>query len=963
MSFTNPSAFFLLLLLPIFIRLGWPRLAYRRRRDMAALVIRLVLVLLLILSLAGLEIRRPADNLAVVFLVDVSDSMDDVSQRQALEFVRASIDEMANQDRAAVILFGSNALVEHPMDELINLNRIGSNPIRINTDMAEAIRLGLALFPPDAAKRMVVLSDGLETTGDALRAAELAAATGVQIEYVPFGIPRDKEVLVSSVSVPAVVGEDEPFDLIISIENKGTEVMPANVFVFAGGQTIHEASVDLYPGDNRYAVGPIQYPVARFLDFQVKIEPQTAEGFKQNNQLSAFTQVSGRPCVLVVANDPAETQYLENALNEAGLLTDVVTPDNMPLGLAPLVTYKSIILANVPAADLTPTRMELLQTYVKDLGRGLVAIGGPESYGVGGYFQTPLEETLPVDMRIKDEERIPKLTMVYVIDRSGSMEMSGPSGFTNLELAKEAVLRSLDFLNDYDRAGVVSFDTQAFWVFEIQEVGDSASRQALEDEIGSLRSGGGTDIFGGLSAVDRALPNDPSTLKHVILLTDGGANPGGIIPLVQRLRSNYDITTSVVAIGEDYAPFLRDVASYGGGNFHISTTVESIPSIFSAETVLATRSYIFEDPFVPTLVSNSPILDGLDLSAVPQLLGYVATTPKDTATVIFTGPEDDPILASWQYGLGRSVAFMSDATLRWGAQWVSWSQYTRFWNQVVRWTITEGTTNNLDTWVEQRGEEAVLVVDARDNDGNYLNGLELESSIVGPPPDYTSVALDFQQVAPGRYEAAFAPTMEGAYHIGVFGQTPEGAPVQATIGQNTGWVLSYSSEYSVSQPDVQLLRAIAGKTGGDTLAGDPAGAFIHNLDQEEAARPLWPFLLGAAAFLLVMDIAVRRLVINKSDLQRLRERFLVRREADYEVSERSEQLGGLMRAKDRAKEQTATSDNAPSVSPPPAAPPPPKPEPKAEAPKPRAKPKSAPPPATDGNMASRLLQKKREREE
>lgn len=959
MSFTNPSAFFLLLLLPIFMRLGWPRLAYRRRRDRVALVIRLLLVCLLILSLAGLEIRRPADNLAVVFLVDVSDSMDDASQRQALEFVRASIDAMAERDRAAVILFGGNALVEHPMDALINLNRIGSNPIRINTNMAEAIRLGLALFPPDAAKRIVLLSDGLETTGDALRAAELAAATGVQIEYVPFGIPRDKEVLVSSVSVPAVVGEDEPFDLIISIENKGTEVAPANVFVFAGGQTIHEASVNLYPGDNRYAVGPIQYPVARFLDFQVRVEPQTAEGFKQNNQLSAFTQVSGRPRVLIVTRDPAEIQYLENALNEAGLLTDVVTPNNMPLGLAPLVTYKSIILANVPAADLTPTRMELLQTYVKDLGRGLVVIGGPESYGVGGYFQTPLEETLPVEMRIKDEERIPKLTMVYVIDRSGSMDIAGPSGFTNLELAKEAVLRSLNFLNDYDRAGVVAFDTQAFWVFEIQEVGGAESRRVLEDRVGSLRTGGGTDIFGGLSATDRALPNDPSNLKHVILMTDGGANPSGIIPMVQRWYSNHGITTSVVAIGDGYAPFLRDVAAYGGGNFHISNSVESIPSIFSAETVLATRSYIFEDPFVPALVANSPILDGLNLSAVPQLLGYVATTPKNTATVIFTGPEDDPILASWQYGLGRSVAFTSDATLRWGAQWVGWDQYTRFWNQVVRWTITEGSTNNLDTWVEHRGEQAVLVVDARDNNGNYLNGLELESAIVGPPPDYTSVALNFQQVAPGRYEATFEPTMEGAYHIGVFGKTPEDAAVQATIAQNTGWVLSYSSEYRVSQPNTQLLRAIAGKTGGGSLAGDPTGAFVHDLNQEVAAQPLWPYLLALAAFLLVVDIAVRRLVINKGDWQRLREKLSIRK-ASYDDSERSEQLGGLMRAKDRAKEQTTVADNGSTRVP---APLPPTPAPKAEVSKPRAKSKAPPAPVTDGSAASRLLQKKREREE
>ena len=290
-----------------------------------------------------------------------------------------------------------------------------------------------------------------------------------------------------------------------------------------------------------------------------------------------------------------------------------------------------------------------------------------------------LEETLPVEMRIRDEERIPQLTMVYVVDRSGSMSFVGPSGYSNMELAKEATLRSMNFLNDYDRVGMVSFDTQAFWVVELQDIGDPQNRQSIEELVASLRAGGGTDIYGGMTAIDRELPSDPSTLKHVILLTDGGANPQGVIPLTSRLFNNYDITTSVIAMGQDYAPWLREVAAVGNGNFHVTSTVESIPAIFSAETVLATRSYIVEEPFNVALTASSPILDGIPLSGIPPLQGYIATTPKDTATVVFTGPEDDPILASWQYGLGRAVAFTSDATLRWGSDWVNnWAEYTRF---------------------------------------------------------------------------------------------------------------------------------------------------------------------------------------------------------------------------------------------------------------------------------------------
>ncbi len=965
-SVTEPTAFLLLLLIPIFVRLGWPQTAYRRRRDFMAMGIRIALIVVLILSLAGLQARQRANRLAVVFLVDVSDSMDSVSQAQAIEYVQAAVANMTTDDQAAIILFGENALVEQPMQDIIDIRQLGTRPVAINTDLAEAIRLGLALFPPDAAKRIVILSDGLETTGNALRAAELAAATDVQIDYVPFGIVRDREVLVSSVRVPSVVGEDEPFDMIVEIENRGNVSTQVLLNVSADGETLEAQEVTVRPGTNRYVFSPLQYPTARFINFRVTIEPQTGEGFTENNQLSAFTQVTGRSRVLIVASDPTETTALEAALTDAGLLLEVIQPDQMPLGLAPLAVYESIILANVSAAELTPLRMELLQLYVRDAGRGLVVIGGPDSFGVGGYFDTPLEETLPVDMRIRDQERIPQLTMVYVLDRSGSMEFRGTSGFSNLQLAKEAIIRSVNFLNDYDRTGIVSFDTQAFWVVDIQNIGSSSNRNDIIDLVASLNAGGGTDIYGGMSAIDRELPGDPSTLKHVILLTDGGANPEGVIPLTGRLRDSYDITTTVIAVGQDYAPWLRDMARVGGGNFHIATTVENIPAIFSSETVLATRSYIYEEPFRPALTATSPIVDGISLSSIPNLLGYIATSPKDTATVIFTGPEDDPILASWQYGLGRSVAFTSDATLRWGTEWVTnWGDYTKFWNQVVRWTITENSGSNIDTRIETRGDTRVVVVDARDDAGNYLNQLDLDTAIIYP--DRTTQSPTFRQVAPGRYEAAFQPNQEGSYFIRVYGTTPEDAPIEATVAQNTGWVLSYSQEYSVSEPAPQFLQDIAVTTGGGSLAGNPANAFVHNLNQAEAALPLYPYLLALAAFLLILDIAVRRLVINRSDVERLRAwaaGLVGRSPSTYEGTDKEQRISDLMRAKQRASGEPQPQTAVPTV---PSAAPVSKPA--ATNPPPSAGPVQRPARQTNtrgeasATTASSLLKKKRERDD
>lgn len=961
MGFSNPLALVLLLLLPVFVLIGYSNSPYRRRRNILSLLLRLILVTLIIFALAGFQIPRQTDRLAVVFMVDTSDSMSPRTQEAALDYIRNALDELKiDRDEAAVVFFGGNAVVEEPMSNALDLSQVGATPITLNTDIDEAIRLGLALFPPDAAKRMVILSDGIETVGDAESAARLAATTDVQITYVPFEreiLPS--EVLVTAVDLPPRVNEDEVFDLGVTVESESAT--NAELRVLAGGEIIYSQSVALLEGENRFSVGPLNMPSTGFVDFRVQIEPQSPDGFYQNNELSAFTEVKGRPTVLLVANDPQEIEFLQPALEENGIIVEVTHPRDLPTGLAPLSEYSSIVLADVPATELTPDRMKLLQIYVRDLGGGLVAVGGPNSYGVGGYFETPLEEILPVEMRIRDIQRIPTLTMLFVLDRSGSMEMvSDPRGFTNLELAKEAILRSFNFMNDFDRTGVISFDAAAYYIIDLQEIGDATSRNQLEDDVASLRPGGGTDIYGALVTAGQTLPADPSAIKHMILLTDGGADPAQSLTLAERLYDDYGITLSVVAVGQGYAPWLRDLARSGHGNFHEVFDVSTIPSIFSAETVLATRSYIFEEEFFPTLTGRSPIIEGIN--STPSLQGYVATTEKDTATVIFRTPEEDPLLASWQYGLGRSVAFTSDASSRWGVNWVTWEEYARFWSQAVRWTITEGTNSNLEVRVEQRGEQAVLVVDARDDEGDFLNGVSLNAAVVTPNLD--SQTINIPQVAPGRYEMPFTPETEGAYFVRVAGANGENA-----VAQTSGWVLSYSAEYALSQADERFLSRLAEITGGGSLADQPEAVFKHNLSLQDSAQPIWRWLLSAAALLLILDIAMRRLIITPSDLRAARAAISkwagVGRQLERETATTG-RMGDLMDAKKRASSASIMTDEAARTklkdivkgATPPS---------EGTAPKiaPSA-PKSDPPTRkptegrTSGSLASRLLEKRKE---
>ncbi len=930
MTFSAPLALLLLLIIPAIVYVGRPRVAFRRGRDIASLIIRTLILLLLILALAGAQSIQAADKLAVVFLVDASDSV--AAQDAQVAYMRDAIAAMRPEDEAAIVVFGANALVERPMSSVREVAPIRSTPITGNTDLQEAISLGLALFPSDAAKRMVILSDGLQTVGDAEVAARRAASTDVEISYVEYEREFGAEVLVSDVRVPAAVGAGQQFDLSLTV--RAEQDTRATITVFAAGAIIHRDDVTLRAGDNHYAL-TLQAGETDYYDFRVQVDPVSGDVFYQNNGLAAFSRVIGAPRVMVVSPSADEADALIAALTELGLLVDLVDLSDMPVGVAGLTAYSAVILNNVPATQLSNRRMETLQTYVRDLGGGLIAIGGPNAYAPGGYFETPLEETLPVEMQIRDQQRLPQLTIAYVIDRSGSMSMIGPSGVENIELAKEAIIRSLNFLQPNDRAGVISFDTDGYWIAEMQPVLDRVGLQLL---VGSLRAGGGTDILAGMTLAAQAMQTEPSERKHIILLTDGGANEAGLVRLTQELYETYDVTTSVIAIGGMAADFLDDMAQAGGGNYHQATQIETIPSIFAQETVLATRSYIFEEEFVPTIGAIHPIIDGIGAS--PSLLGYVATTPKDTAQVILRGSEpfSDPILAAWQYGLGRAVAFTSDATGRWAANWIGWEGFARFWNQAVRWTITEGASDNLEARIVMEGETARLIVDARDDDRNFRNGLTLTTSLVSP--DREAVVLRLQQVAPGRYEATFTPSAEGAYFLRI-------GDADGAVDLLTGWVMSYSPEYNTRADARSILPDLAEMTGGQNLSDDSGAAFAHK-PAVPTTSPLAPQLLLAALLLLPIDIAVRRLLITRGDLKRAWAALRPPRQ----TPQTSDRLSTLIMAKARAQEKTQGA-------------PPPTPRTGGEgrsAPSAPRSPRPADQPEQDGSLAGKLLQKRKERE-
>lgn len=973
MDFTTPLALLLLLTIPYFVWLGRPGQAGGRRwRDWFSLGLRLLILTLLTLSLAGAQIVRAADTLAVVFLIDASDSVRPGQTEEAEAFVRQAIETMGPADEAAVVVFGANALVERPMSGLAELAPITSVPQSLHTNVAEAIRLGMALFPAGSARRIVVLSDGAATAGDAVEAARLAAAAGVEISFVPLSrAANGDEALLASVSVPTRVSQGEAFRIEVTAES--TTDMQATLRILTGGSIVHEEAVELRRGVNNFAVR-LRATEQEFARYRVQLAPAN-DTYYQNNELAAFTEVLGPPRVLLVAADstvgddgtpqPDESPQLRLALEAAGLEVDRLTPADLPADLEQLSNYASVVLVNVNAKNLSPRKMETLQSYVRDLGGGLVAVGGPQSFGMGGYFRTPLEETLPVDMQIQDEERFPSVSMVLVIDRSGSMA-ANEGGLTKIQLAAEGAVRVVELLHDFDEITVIPVDTEANDSIGPLPAGEKERAIGLIRQIGA--GSGGIYVRTGLEAAAQALAGSQNQVKHIILLADGADSEEkeGVPELIGALAAE-GVTVSTVSIGggPDTA-WLQEMAALGGGRFHFTDQAANLPQIFTQETTSIQRSYLIEERFFPDLVGRSPILAGI--SAVPPLYGYVGTSPKGTAQVILNTHQGDPLLVTWQYGLGRAVAWTSDATGRWAADWVNWEGFPVFWAQAVRWTVSQDRDSSVETAIEYGNEQARLVVDARSANGDFLNDLAMEANVVGPTGAVAGLTL--QQVAPGRYEGRFVPDTEGAYFIRVAGSATEG---EATVAQTTGWVLGYSPEYRHFEANVPLLEALAEIGNGRNLAGDVAAVFEHNLPSESATRPIWPWLTLLAVVLLPVDVAVRRLVVSRSDLERawaaIAGRWRLRR---AEAPARPERVARLFQAKQRAGMSRTEEKRAevPGVEPPPI-------ERQAavqrgekrgdeqqsESRRPQQARDAVPMPRADTSLAARLLEKKRQQEQ
>ncbi|MEI6914904.1 MAG: VWA domain-containing protein, partial [Armatimonadota bacterium] len=843
-----------LLLIPIALAFVWRTaklslagLSPRRMRQ--AIVLRTIIVVCMILALAGPQAVTRVKELCVVYVLDASKSVPADSSKKALEWARRSQKAMESGDSAGLIVFGRDARVD-------SAPGFGKLPASFNavadgtsTDIAGALRLAMATFPEKTSRHIVLLSDGNQTSGDALDQVRIAKASGVTLDTVPLDTGRRDEAWVEALSIPSKLKQGEPSDARVVIGS--TTAQTGVLRLYRDGRPVGEKTVSLSAGRTVLLL-PQKAGEPGSRHFLVELTPNS-DSAPENNKAYAYARVRGKAKVLFATTDANADRAVIQALQTAKIQSQIIYPYQIPSTAAEFGDIDGLILSNVPATALNVQQMLAIKGSVKQMGAGLAMIGGEDSFGAGGYFKTPIEDALPVRMTIRKQHVIPSMALVIVIDKSGSMG-AVENGVEKIRLANEAAIACIDAIQPNDKIAVIACDSDPKLVSPMRA---ASQKSAIIYDISSIRAGGGGIMcFPSLKRSNEILSQADATIKHVIMLADGSDSEDqkDCHELAKAMAAR-KITVSVVAIGNGPdVPFLIKLAKAGQGGFYLTEKAHDLPKIFTKDTLMASRSLLVEEPFQPVVRPGLDPLQGLPLPGMPPLLGYVATTPKPTASQAMLTHKGDPLLATWQFGLGRGLAFTSDARAKWAAHWLNWPSFATVWAQNTRWVLRRSRPANWQASVDIRGGIARVTAEAAMPDGSPIGNLNLVARAITPQGNTIDAVLE--QTGPGRYETSLPARETGDYVVNVSEQgKTSGGQDMATAS------LAYPEEYRSVEADTALMRQLAAQAGG-VYNPEPDSVYAHTPRQQHRYTDLWRALTLLAALLLPIDIAVRRLVLS-----------------------------------------------------------------------------------------------------
>lgn len=946
-------------------------------RRWSAVITRVVLIALITGMLSGATAVRRTQRLAVIALVDVSGSVERFADlgrgpdgrartvsEAVREFLRSATAQRGPDDLLGIVVFDGSAAVVAVPGRVDVLDRPLDLKLEEGTDIAGAIRLAAAMFPPDAARRLIIFSDGNETEGKALEAAlELAGpgaavrrtASGAVISEGGFeepsrrgGAPRGgwgggvvidvvaipynlrREVIVESVDAPPqapaeavitvrvvleatdeasgslmLLREGEPVDI------NGEEPGMSRRLTLRPGRTVETISVKLEPGRVHRFEAVFEPDPVRMIDGS---DGYAGDTVLANNRGQTFTLTPGNGTILVVdgvtGGDPGGAgATLPRALAGAGMQVETVPPQGLPGDLLSLQGYDLIVLQSVAAEDIPQESHELLASYVSKLGGGLVMVGGPGSFGAGGWKGTALEPILPVRLDLPERLIMPSAAIMLVLDNSGSMGMTVMgSSRSQQQIANEGAALAVQTLDKTDLVGVVTFNS---WYRTLVPLGPNTDPARTAAAIRAIGSDGGTNIPPALEEAYRQLRDARATVKHVVLLTDGVSMDKESLPDIAARMHADGISLSTIAVGDGAdTGMLALIAERGGGTFYRVTDPDMLPRIFIKAVRVVRTPMIREAPFQPrVLATGSPVVEGI--GRPPILRGLVLTQPRAESTVTYAMEAEpgEPLLAYWNAGLGRVAAFTSDAHANWAEEWMGWPGYTRMWVQLARQIARPQADRRAELTTELVGDELRIRLDASDDEGRPQDLLTVPGTVYAP--DGTSQEVQLAQTGPGTYEGSVPAVGSGNYVVLLTPREGE-RPLAPVIG---GASRATGLEYRRLRSNITLLGKIAEATGGRVYdLSDARAGRVNLFDREgvppmEARVPLWRTLLAWAVVVMLLDVGTRRIAWDRLIGRRFGQGL--RKHAAEAVRDRSEQAARTLASlRERGKGGTRAAPSA-----------------------------------------------------
>ena len=792
-----------------------------------------------VLALANLQKTHREQRLSVVFLLDTSDSVAREQRAEALDRMNTAIAKLKPTDRFGLIGFAAEPAV------LLELRSKAAQPPLTTdawlagegTDILAAIKRAMVMLVNAHQPRIVIFSDGLDNaSGTALiDYLPLLKASNVEILTVPLQSVQDA-LRVHQLQLPTQVRKAQRFRIQAIIATDGS-IPTLTATLSHNGVPIHEAEWTLPRGRHVLEL-PVQQVKAEGIHaYHLKLN--VSDAIPENNHAYGVVKIQDKPHVLYVEGEPAYNEPLKEVLEENGFIVEHLSAAEIPTELVALQRSDALILSNIPADALSTQQLNTLDNYVRVLGHGLVVIGGPRAFGPGGYTDTALERILPVKMTPRQQQD--SLAMLFVIDTSGSMA-NYVNARQKIQLAIEGVRAGIRNLKTEDMAGLLGFNTAVHVVSSL-----TADRGVLLRAVGTLRPTGGTTMMhAALQEAGEMLKTTDAKRKHIVLLSDGNSigERSDFLDLAKQLAAaRIGITT--IAIGDADKTLLSEIAEAAAGNAVFVQNVQELPAVLT-ETVRETQRYIVQETFLPRLATpDAPIVEGI--GSLPMLHGYVATAEKESAQVFIRSHQDEPILAGWRFGLGKSIAWTSDVKPAWAKEWIPWQHFGRFWGQVVNWTLP---ADDADTDFEltlsshsgkgHSGKGQAVIDTQRPSHAAY------RLHIARPDASHELVAM--QQLTPTRYAGNFQIAESGAYLV-TAQREEDNAKRTETLS------FAYPAEYAAFGVNAQLLQRLGHYEPSASQIAQRSGEPV------ETRVSLAQALLVVAVILFVAEMIFRRFSI------------------------------------------------------------------------------------------------------